>query len=387
VGFGIDRRARSRKGRTWFRRGPDAREVGERLARLGKRMERQAFVRATWQGPELAVTFAMHPAAEPVSLRLGADAELAVTAETATLGPGYHSDVLARLAPILDELDYTWSDTERDVPTAMCEWLAQQLRGAAPAVQVRLVERPFVSDAPVLTMLGPRDAAWRDAVLADPKHAADAFPWWETGPGRAALSRALVAMWHEVPWREPLDAAERDAMRQADADLREAHDAAPSLALPWADWAELQDLLGGIDEDVREKSLGGRATIGYRRGDLDVELSGGWSIRMPATFLGAWEDDDARYWATDGDRALDFTSLTANDEGDSDRLLAVAPEKHDVIARLSDGSRRGRAEVHHDGEVSVVHGLVCDAPHVALLTCKGGDREWALATWRSLRRT
>jgi hypothetical protein len=34
-----------------------------------------------------------------------------------------------------------------------------------------------------------------------------------------------------------------------------------------------------------------------------------------------------------------------------------------------------------------VHGLVAQAPHVAILTCKGkrSDEAWALATWRSLR--
>jgi hypothetical protein len=33
-----------------------------------------------------------------------------------------------------------------------------------------------------------------------------------------------------------------------------------------------------------------------------------------------------------------------------------------------------------------VIGLVTDAPHVGILTCKGGERAWALATWRSLTR-
>jgi hypothetical protein len=33
-----------------------------------------------------------------------------------------------------------------------------------------------------------------------------------------------------------------------------------------------------------------------------------------------------------------------------------------------------------------VIGLMCVAPHVGILTCKGGSQDWALATWRSLRR-
>ena len=86
-------------------------------------------------------------------------------------------------------------------------------------------------------------------------------------------------------------------------------------------------------------------------------------------------------------RSLQFTSLTANDETDSDRLLAVAPEAHPVAARWSSGEHRGRAEVSDDGDIHIVHGLMARAPHVAILTCKGAtsDEAWALATWRSLR--
>ncbi len=29
--------------------------------------------------------------------------------------------------------------------------------------------------------------------------------------------------------------------------------------------------------------------------------------------------------------------------------------------------------------------VLTQAPHVGILTCKGGDEAWALATWRSLR--
>ena len=67
-------------------------------------------------------------------------------------------------------------------------------------------------------------------------------------------------------------------------------------------------------------------------------------------------------------------------------LLDVAP-LHPVIERLSDGDRRGRAEAYDTDGVHVVHGLVASAPHVAILTCKGAERDqpWALATWRSLR--
>ena len=127
--------------------------------------------------------------------------------------------------------------------------------------------------------------------------------------------------------------------------------------------------------------------IGYRRYPMDVELSGGWSLELPGTFVGAWEDDGARYWATDGDRVIEFTSLSANTEQSSQELLEIAPEKHPVVARISEDRRCGRAEAYLEGEVHIVHGLMTAAPEIAILTCKGAsaDEAWALAMFRSLK--
>ncbi|HWU90499.1 MAG TPA: hypothetical protein VN253_24710, partial [Kofleriaceae bacterium] len=178
---------------------------------------------------------------------------------------------------------------------------------------------------------------------------------------------------------------------RVDADLAAAHRADPELALPWADWAELLGYLGTDDEhaeDVRARAHGlAPAQIGYRRHPMEIELSGGWTLELPGAFVGTWENEGERWWATDGARVVEFTSLTAESETDSDRLLAVAPEAHPVIARWAEGDHRGRAEVRDDGDIHVVHGLMARAPHVAILTCKGAtaDEPWALATWRSLR--
>jgi hypothetical protein len=192
-------------------------------------------------------------------------------------------------------------------------------------------------------------------------------------------------MWLEVPWREPLDSDERELMKQVDEDLRAARKADPALDLPWAAWRELLAHLGIDDEDVTARAGSEVQAIGYRRHDLEVELSGGWLVTMSGAMVGHWEDDGERYWATDGERALEFTSLTAEGETDSEKLLAVAPEKHPVIATFSAGDQRGRAEAFDDDDVRVVVGLMARAPHVGILTCKGGDDAWALATWRSLR--
>jgi hypothetical protein len=382
VSFGIDRRARSKKGKGLLRRGPDPKEIGDRLGRLIKRMEKGAVARAAWKQDRFVVEVAYHDAAPPAKLVLGPDAMLAVTAETSGLGPAYHAHVLARLAPVLDELDFVWAEPAPDPEQAMCTWLAGELAGNG---RVNLIEREFLVDAPVLTRMGPRDAAWRAAVIADPKRGLDAFPWTKAGPGYAALANALVAMWLEVPWREPIDKDERATMAQVDEDLAAAH-AAGIADLPYAEWAELRGYLKR--EPGRIPASDRASRIGYRRFDVDVELSGGWYVRLPGSFVGAWEDDGARYWATDGDRTIEFTSLTATTEDDSAKLLAVAPERHPVVERIAEPLRHGRAEVFDEDDVHIVTGIIAMAPDVAIVTCKGAvaDEAWALATWRSLSR-
>src|SRR6185436_6457244 len=121
------------------------------------------------------------------------DAELAISGD-ATFGPAVIADVAARLAPILDELDFIWVDEPpalESIQAMLCAKLRDTLQNTDGRVRIGVPARKFLIDAPVLTALGPRDAAWRDAVSADASRAQDAFPYWQPGPGRAALARAL----------------------------------------------------------------------------------------------------------------------------------------------------------------------------------------------------
>ncbi len=392
MAVGFDRVARSKKARGGVRallggKAPAADEVGERLARLAKRALKKAVIDATPR----RVTFKLHPFASPTRIVVLPDGGLEVKGDTSALGPGYHAEIAARLAPILDELDFAWleEDPPFDVAGEHLAWLARRLAVDGPVRIAMPGGKTFATDAPVLTALGPRDAAWRAAVIADPTRGRDAFAWWGTGPGVEARSRALLAMWHEVPWRRPIDEDETALLQRVHGWLAAAHAADPELVLPWADWCSLVDALD-LDDDLAERvrARGGKElpTIGYRRLDVEVELSGGWTVRLPGALVGGWEDDETRYVATDGFRALEFTTLTADPGLDSAALLAVAPEAHPVIARRSEGTLRGRAEGRDEDGVRVVHAIVVDAPHLAIVTCKG-DEAWALATFQSISRT
>ncbi len=384
MSFGIERHAAAKRG--LFRRKPDPRELADRVGRMARRMLKDQVVRAK---PGVVV-LQLHPSAREAKLLVEDDGRLVLRGETSFVGPGYHAHAIEAVEPLLAELDLAWVEPF-DVPAmqrAMCEHVANELRRGTRSLGV---DRPFVVDAPVLTPLGPRDAAWRDAVLADPMRAEDCFAWREPrAPGHAERASALLSMWHEVPWREPLDENELALMKRVDADLRAARRADRELELPWPEWAVLLEYLaieGERADAIRERAAGRAATIGYRRYDLEVDLSGGWSMHLPGSFVGSWEDDGERYWATDGQRSIEFQSVTADEGHDAAKLLAIAPERHQVIGRFADGDTHGRAEARDVDGVHVVHALVAHAPHVAILTCKGSpaDEPWALAMWRSLR--
>ncbi|HEY4240935.1 MAG TPA: hypothetical protein VGM88_14025 [Kofleriaceae bacterium] len=390
AGKGLRRRAHSRKAKGGLRailgKAPSAAEVGQRLAWLARR----AWKKDVTDLSTTSCTLQFVAGASPVRVTVLPDGDLEVRASTHALGPGYAAYVLARMAPVLEELEFVWApDDEGDGKAAALAWLVERLREGAddPDAQVLVgmpAERVFLVDAPVLTALGPRDAAWRDAVLANPAKGADAFPWFEGGAGTEARAKALLAMWHELPWREPLDEDERAQMTEVDALLATA--AKAKLPLPYGAWAELVELLGDGDraEVLRAKAAPGEPPIGYRRFDMEVGLADGWSMTLGGGFVGVWDGD--RYLATDGARSIEFTSF-ATTQGNSEALIAVAQEQYPVIERISDGPRAGRAEAYDQARFRVVHGLMAVAPHVAILTCRGDvrDEPWMLETWRSLR--
>ena len=62
----------------------------------------------------------------------------------------------------------------------------------------------FGFEGALATALGPRDDAWLERALADPRIAIDILPWWaDAADGRFLLNRALSLMWTEVRWRRP----------------------------------------------------------------------------------------------------------------------------------------------------------------------------------------
>ncbi|MBX3270609.1 MAG: hypothetical protein KF729_10125 [Sandaracinaceae bacterium] len=357
----------------------------------------------------------LHPGAEPLELT-AEDRGVRLRASTGAAGPGYHRHVLA----LAEALDVAWAPggdstgwREARDPEALEEvyldWLgataAQILELASGGASGFSLAMPagvaYEHDEVVATQLGPRSFAWLEATRADARAGIDVFPWW--GEARdAAYYRglALVELWRTIRWRPPITEEERAVMDRVATWIERAHGLDPALSLPWAEQSELLTLLDEASlratrAHLKAQSIG-PARIGYRRRAVHVELSGGWSLTIGGELAERW-DERGTWVAWDEGRSVFFNSFSARGDGpppsSEETLHGMPPLDGDELFELERGALRGIAalsETEEDGaplyrlEAHAAHG-----PHAAVGTLvfrDAGDREWALATWGSLRR-
>ena len=284
-----------------------------------------------------------HPGAEEVELSLADPEHLIASANTSTVGPGYHiylCSVLVDLArdfqaswqhpdddsdDYSDEADYFFTGDGQRVFDNMTAWLKalagtffedfaeQDLTGNTLCMPMDVV---FESADSVITPLGPRDRAWLEKTSRDGESGKDFFAWWT--PGLTAeyfLGRALTQMWRNVRWRAPVNDAEREVLRQTADSLHRAYQLDPSLQYPWAEWAEI---LGYLDTDDATAHLvrahrSGVATLGYRRGSVTVVLPGGWRMCLPGSFSEFEADESNDLFALDPPKKVWFTAYKFNE--------------------------------------------------------------------------
>ena len=352
----------------------------------------------------------LHPSAEDLEVTALGERDCLVTAKTSTTGPGYHAYLCERVQELGNACGVLWSPpTDEyfdetgyfhtgDAPKLEDEFLAW-LRGLAEVLLERsregsgsfAVSMPtdvrFDEYAFLTTPLGPRSAEWIRDVAQDPKRGLDLFPWWEIGKGaKYSLGRALTHMWIDVPWRAPVDDAERQLLDRVDALLERARAIEPRLAMPSREWAELRGHLG------KERASGSESApataIGYRRRDVLNALTGGWSLRAPGAFVGRI-DEDGTWSAFDGRRTLWFSSFSVKGkDGRPKPAVDVLPDRppdgeavdlpgHDArphrafVSSHDDHDGAGpysllRAEVAADGTLGVLSVAFRDAGDLAL---------------------
>lgn len=364
---------------------------------------------------ELAID--LHPAAPPLIITATDSGRVAVTGETAVAGPGYHRFVGRVLERLATEVGIEWTDgdgalTFADRPTseqAYLAWLGPQLARARVSARrgargIHLGMPPgtrVTSEAALATVLGPRDEAWLDAAIADPRVALDITPWWtDATDGQYLRNRALVLMWLEVRWRAPAVDGEADLQDEVHRLLSRAFPMDPAQTYPWHGWAQLA-AFRGINDQMAKQAAGraGRETeptppIGYRRDPVRITQEG-WSLEIPGTYAERRTPDE--WWAGGAGRAITLAA-TRTGLADGSPMPAQA-----FVAQF--GAELGPDALnHHDGEVFGRARLTTDATSgVEIGVLEGysairgsgaavkiefddpADWQWALETWRALR--
>ncbi|MBM3992863.1 MAG: hypothetical protein FJ303_01705 [Planctomycetes bacterium] len=382
----------------------------------------------------------IHPCAEDVEISVPEPGVCVVSAKTSTVGPGYHIFLCELLHAMSEELGVIWGlatnedggdETgyfyQRDASAVrheMLRWLSAvagivtENCKKSSDIGVRMVSMPLYRSYPdqagILTPLGPRSPEWFSHLVHHPEDGIEFFPWWPDAIGAEFfLGRALSRMWQDLRWRAPITEEEGELLMDIHFDLERALHLDPSVAIPWREWGEMlnyfNEFFGYVEfehEDTSEEGIqhraasdGARTTpIGYRRGRVEVTLTGGWSLTIPGTFAEQWEQNGETWSAWHGGRTIWFTSWSVT--GEDDRTLNAGeildtrpwPEERGGIIEYQAGLIHGRAIFaphEENGQpmwnlkgYSAVEGNFCLCN---IFVQNEADRDWAIETWKSLR--
>ena len=377
-------------------------------------------VRSTHQrtlpGGEATLAVDMHPAVAPLVLTAADEGRVTAAAATGVAGPGYHRFVGRILERLASELAIDW--TEGDGATAFVDrpgaerlylgWLGPQLTRARGGVRRGERSVPLgmpagtrvATEAAIATVMGPRDEAWLDAAIADPRVALDITPWWADATDAAyLLNRALVLMWLEVRWRTPAMEGEADLFDEVHRLLSRAYPLDPGLPYPWHAWTELT-ALRGIDDPMARQAAA-RAShepepnppVGYRRDPVTISHEG-WTLEIPGSY--AERRSAEEWWGGGAGRSITLAATTTgNAEG---RPMSAGAFIEQFAADLGPdamnhraGEILGRARLMTDAssglEVGILEGYAAVTGSGAAIRIEfddPADWQWALDTWRSL---
>ncbi len=360
-----------------------------------------------WGSVPNGVDFILHPAEEPLELRV-VDGWLEATAKTSSAGPGYHAFAIEWLDRVADEFGLTWSWADeareyldetgfaetRDFESLQAEmfaWLrfvAKRLLGSEQAEWPLGLPMGFWvrGDHYAISSLGRWSREWFEAAAAaddtnSTDHGRAFFPWWNRD--RDALffkNCALVQAWVDVLWRAPVGDQERRCLENTLACFHRARALDPALELPESEIAEIEALIAG-NAPERPRVSG----VGFRRLPMRKPVTGSWTLEVPGYFQETSERDGGTIVFWDGTRTIRSSSFAFGPEE------PPRPETGSLV--FDEDGRWGTAEIDRIEQEGAVywqlHGEMRAPGSVCVVTVcfdDADDREWAIESWRSLRR-
>ncbi len=376
---------------------------------------RAAQLRPSGEG-DVALAVDLHPAATPVLISASDTGGVTVAGETVVAGPGYHRFVVRVLERLGRELGIDWADDDSSLLSAdrasversYLAWLGPQLARARVATHrgelgIHLglpTGTRFTTDAAILTVMGPRDDAWLDAAIADPRVALDITPWWaDATDGRYLLNRALVLMWRDVRWRAPAVEGEAALLDEVHRLLSRAYPDEPSLDYPWHAWAQVCAFRG--INDAMSRQAAARASrepeptpaVGYRRDPVRITHEG-WSLEIPGSYAERRSADE--YWAGGAGRSVTLAATRTGMAGGGampaqmfvDQFAAdLGPDALNHRAGELVGRARLTTDTSTAVEVGVLEGYSAIRGSGAVVRIEfddPADWQWAVETWRAL---
>jgi hypothetical protein len=372
--------------------------------------------RTTGPNGEPQLELDLYPAAPPVVVTALESGHVEVAAETVTVGPGYHRFVARLLERLGTELDIDWSQAiaiDPDAAATMADrattergylsWLGPALADARSARRIgaggQHVGTPagvaYTLSSALGTALGPRDDAWLESAIADPRIAIEITPWWlDATDGRYLLNRALAMLWTEVRWRRPAVDGEAETLDEVHRLLSRAFPLEPGLPYPWHAWAEVI-AFRGIEDAMSRQVLDRVSTvpapaepIGYRRDEVTITHEG-WALRIPGEF--AERRTAEEWWGGGAGRAV---TLAATDTGAmtaGEFLTQVANDLGGDMLTHQNGAIAGRARITSDESsglaVGVLDGFSAirgSGAAIRIVFDDPNDWQWALDLWRLL---
>ncbi|CAN5379409.1 hypothetical protein BH11PLA2_BH11PLA2_44890 [soil metagenome] len=378
--------------------------------------------------PHLRVAF--HPAADDVDVRISSGGKLKLIARTSPAGPGYHAYLCTLLRQFALDFEFTWEEPPGDhdagryfvagdrarLDSAFHHWLSNRCSQVLSkpshtgSMSVGLSKRiKYLHPGPVLTPLGPQSLEWLKAVAEDEHAGIHYFPWREAVLNAEFYrNRAVTRMWLDCPWRPPLTEFEGEMFDEIAADLANALDMDEDLPLPWGAWKEI---IACLETDAGKFTVEPIAPelkllvlkraaehpappLGYRRHPVRVPLTGGWQIEIPGPFATGWDDDGQTWNAWDAGRTIWFRGVDVEGQSAEEVLdvgRANLPNGEQLPSRTKNGVLGEAVFSPHqeeDQELWRLSGIAAADGRMAACNVYVkdlADKDWALATWRSLK--
>lgn len=374
---------------------------------------------------DVSIQAVLHPSAEALELTFQEGGRATAIADTEATGPGYHTFLWRTLGRLGSDLSIGWGtgdgppeEIPDDQPLPPPDRAAIErehliaLRRALWSIQAAhrpnngphslhlASETRFAQSGVLVSPLGPRDAAWLKAAIADPSIAIDVIPWWaDAMNARYYLNRALCLMWTDVRWRRAATHDERAVVDDVLRLLRRAHPLDPTLPYPWREWAELIALKGDGEplSDLvtsRVAALTADAPpIGYRRHPVLV-VHQGWSLEVPGSFTERRTADE--WFGREAGREITIAAVATGNGSGALRpeafLDRVAGTLGPSVLRHDDGGVVGRARLETDASSGlstyVLEGFSAVVGSGAAIRVEFNDPDdwsWAVERWRALR--